>query len=190
VRRQLLRALVHSLDEESFTDVSIDRLAERAGLARSTFYLHFSDKVELLEALAVDVIDEIVDAGEYWWSLGPGITKEDLREGLERLADAYRSHHTVMTAVVEAASYDERIRRHFELLVTTGSKQIADHIRKGQEQGFVARELDAETTAGWITWMSERGLYKCVIPADAAQTERHMQTYTNIVWNTLYEGAR
>lgn len=47
-RRRLLDAAVRIVSEESLSDLSIDRVTDRAGLARRTFFLHFRSKDELL----------------------------------------------------------------------------------------------------------------------------------------------
>lgn len=47
-RDRLLEAATRIIAEESLSQLSIDRVTERAGLARRTFFLHFSSKDELL----------------------------------------------------------------------------------------------------------------------------------------------
>lgn len=52
-RERLLDAAYRILSEESFSQLSIDRVTERAGLSRRTFFLHFKSKDQLLaEVLA------------------------------------------------------------------------------------------------------------------------------------------
>ena len=47
-RERLLKAATDVLSEESFSQLSIDRVTERAGLSRRTFFLHFNSKDQLL----------------------------------------------------------------------------------------------------------------------------------------------
>lgn len=47
-RERLLDAAYRILSEESLSQLSIDRVAERAGLSRRTFFLHFESKDQLL----------------------------------------------------------------------------------------------------------------------------------------------
>lgn len=47
-RERLLDAAYRILSEESFSQLSIDRVTERAGLSRRTFFLHFNSKDQLL----------------------------------------------------------------------------------------------------------------------------------------------
>ncbi|WP_320671865.1 TetR/AcrR family transcriptional regulator [Patulibacter defluvii] len=190
IRARLLRAVEHCLERETYTDVSVERLVREAGIARSTFYVYFEDKGDLLRALAEDVIAEIIESAGYWWSLPPEATREDLREAMERIADTYRTHRVVMTAVVEATSYDERIREQFAVLLERTIAEVAAHVVDGQRRGFAHADVDPEQTALWLTWMTERGLFQLVTPAGADETERLMRALTDIVWNTLYARTR
>lgn len=54
-RERLLDAAYRILSEESFTQLSIDRVTERAGLSRRTFFLHFKSKDQLLAATLAQI---------------------------------------------------------------------------------------------------------------------------------------
>src|ERR1700712_205932 len=48
--QRLVRAAVDLFTEQGYDDTTVAQIAERAGLTRSTFFRHFSDKRELLVA--------------------------------------------------------------------------------------------------------------------------------------------
>jgi AcrR family transcriptional regulator len=50
-RRMLMDALITLLDQKDFDDISIQEIADEAGLNRATFYLHYPDKNALLQAM-------------------------------------------------------------------------------------------------------------------------------------------
>src|SRR5580692_4211284 len=50
-RKMLMEALVRLLDRKEFDDISIQEIADEAGLNRATFYLHYPDKNALLQAM-------------------------------------------------------------------------------------------------------------------------------------------
>lgn len=50
-RQMLMEAAVSICAEEGFAYVSIDRIAQRAGASRATFYLHFPSKLDLVKAV-------------------------------------------------------------------------------------------------------------------------------------------
>jgi AcrR family transcriptional regulator len=190
--RDRLRAGVEALldGETSYTELSVERLVREAGISRATFYVYFEDKGDLLQALAEDFIERLLVAASVWWELPAAATKDDLRAAMQAIFDAYLPHATVMSAVVEVASYDPGLAALFGDLLQRTIAQVADHIARGQEQGFVDPELDPERTAAWLTWMAERGLYQLVAPATAAEVQPQLTALTDIVWNTLYAPTR
>jgi len=50
-RRMLMDALAKLLKEEAFEQISVQEIADEATLNRNTFYLHYQDKVALLQAM-------------------------------------------------------------------------------------------------------------------------------------------
>jgi AcrR family transcriptional regulator len=190
--RDRLRTAAEQLmaHEESYTELSVERIVREAGISRATFYVYFEDKGDLLRALAEDFIDRILVAAAHWWHLTAELTKADLRLAMREIFDAYIPHKVVMAAVVEVASYDAGLRTLFGDLLDRTIAKVAEHIEIGQEEGFVAKDLDPEHTAAWLTWMAERGLYQLVAPANDAAIERLLDAITDITWNTLYMGGR
>src|SRR6516225_4545178 len=50
-RRMLMEALAKLLTQKEFDDISIQEIADEATLNRATFYLHYTDKNALLQAM-------------------------------------------------------------------------------------------------------------------------------------------
>lgn len=58
--QQLLRdALIELIVEKGYDDVSIQDIADRANVARTTFYLHYRDKEELLLNSMLEIYDDL-----------------------------------------------------------------------------------------------------------------------------------
>lgn len=76
-RDRLLDAAYRIISEESLSQLSIDRVSERAGLSRRTFFLHFASKDELLAAV-LDYLRPAHAARYREWSeaLPPGLSVE------------------------------------------------------------------------------------------------------------------
>src|SRR5882724_12410734 len=89
IKARLLAAVESLLAEgESFTELSVERLVSLAGVSRSTFYVYFEDKGELIRAWLTEIISELDVAAQEWWSLGTGgepnstVSWKDLRAAL------------------------------------------------------------------------------------------------------------
>jgi AcrR family transcriptional regulator len=190
--RDRLRAAVERLmaQDESYTELSVERLVREAGISRATFYVYFEDKGDLLQALAEDFIERIIEAAALWWELPADAAKSDLSAAMRAIFDAYLPHQIVMSAVVEVASYDAALGELFGRLLHRTMSDVAGHISTGQKEGSVHKNLDPERTAAWLTWMAERGLYQLVASARPAEIEKLLTALTDITWNTLYAGTR
>ena len=188
--RRLLPALEGLLEEESFIEISVERLVQKAGVSRSGFYVYFSDKGDLLQTLAAEVLADMFVAATGWWELPAGASKAQLREGLDGVVRAYLPHNKLIAAIVEASSYDIAVAEQFEMLMRQAANHVAAYIRRSQESGDARKGIDVEPVSEWITWMIERGLYQLVANADDEQRENLMTAATDIIWRTLYTQGR
>lgn len=190
LRDRLLTAVEKLLaDGESFTELSVERLASEAGVSRSTFYVYFEDKGELLRAWFVEIFGRVEGAARQWYGLTGDFTQADLRTALAHLVHTYRPHTMLMSAVVDASGYDPSVRELVARMMERNTASMRKHIRTGQAAGAVNPELLPGETAAWLTWMAERGFHQLVRGAPDAEVERLIDAYTSIVWNTLYAGA-
>ena len=186
--RARLLAVVERLlaDGESYTEISIERMVAEAGMARSTFYVYFADKGDLLRAWFAEITDELRVTAASWWQLQPPVRYEDTRAALAAIVATYRPHTPLMAALYDTAAWDPSVRELVDTMMGENIAGLRAHIRRGQSAGFVDPALLAAETAAWLTWMAERGFHQLVRGASDAQVERLVDAYARIVWNTLY----
>ncbi|MCI0521242.1 MAG: TetR/AcrR family transcriptional regulator [Chloroflexi bacterium] len=60
-RRQLQEALFSIILEKGFEAVTVEEITSRADLGRTTFYLHYRDKEDLLMASIGELVNELID---------------------------------------------------------------------------------------------------------------------------------
>lgn len=185
--RRLLTAIEELLAEgTSFTEVSVERLARQAGVARSTFYVHFADKGALLRELTADLVDRLLAAGRGWWGGASPRSKEELRARVEVIVATYRPHADLMRAFTDTSGHDPSVREAFRELTGRYVVELTEHIERGQGDGTIRDSLPARGTAEMLTWMAERGMAQMLRDADDAGAERTVDAFTAIAWNTLY----
>jgi TetR/AcrR family transcriptional regulator, ethionamide resistance regulator len=190
MRARLLTAVETLLAEgESFTELPVERLVSLAGVSRSTFYVYFEDKGELIRGWLADIIAELDVAARAWWSLDGSATWADLRAALDQVVAVYRPHTTLMAAAFDAAAYDPGVREQVEAMMQRNIAGLRKHIKTGQAGGWVDESLLAAQTASWLQWMAERGLHRLIREASDDELRELVDAYTSIVWNTLYAGA-
>ncbi|MCK9248039.1 MAG: TetR/AcrR family transcriptional regulator [Solirubrobacteraceae bacterium] len=191
LRGPLLGAIEQLLDAgESYTELSVERIVAAAGVSRSTFYVYFEDKGDLLQSLTEELMGRLDELAHAIWDLAEDAGYADVRERMAALVATYREHRILMGAVVDSAVYDGRVGAAFGGVLEQAAGALAQHIRDGQAGGYVRSGLDPEPISAWLVWMTERGMYSLVREADDASLERHVDALTTVVWNTLYEGVR
>jgi AcrR family transcriptional regulator len=169
----------------SFTAVSVDELAREAGIARSTFYLHFRDKGELVQSLMQRLMGEVLQAAAVWLARPVEATSEDLRAALAGMVAAYQQHRAVMHAMVETAAYDAEVSRmfHEKMDFMIGQTRLA--IRRVQQAGRAQPGVTADV-ADVLVWALERNCHR--LPADSkpAQVAKVVDALVHVVWRSIY----
>jgi AcrR family transcriptional regulator len=185
-----LLAVVERLLEEqdSYLELAVEQILERDGMARSTFYSYFDDKADLVMALGERAMQEIIKAAQAIWQLPPDATREQVAAAVRHTIETYLPHTRLMNAVLEVSTYDARVRARFNAGYAEAQRAAAQHIRSGQRAGFIRPDLRPDETAGWFTWMAERGMTQLVQHAGRAKLSRLEDTFTSILWYTLYDG--
>jgi AcrR family transcriptional regulator len=56
-RRAVIDAMVALLRERPFTEITVQHVIDRADIGRATFYAHFRDKLDVVDAVMSDVLD-------------------------------------------------------------------------------------------------------------------------------------
>jgi AcrR family transcriptional regulator len=166
--------------------LSVEQLCSEAGVARSTFYVHFRDKGELVTRVAALMLDQLSAAAEAWWV--PGADRRELLVATRALIDVYARHRAVMTALTETAAYDGELRAVHQAMVDRHAEPLAALIEQGKRDGEV-RELHTRETVVALVGMVQ---VACDRLADgvAADLDRLAEAITAIAWHALFPDER
>jgi AcrR family transcriptional regulator len=185
VARQVAGAVERLLAEgNTYTSLGVQRIAAEAGIARSTFYLHFPDKVALLRRVTEVATQELFHAAEAWTRDG----FED-RAALERtiaaLIEQQRAHGPLLTAITEVAGYDADVAAFWRERVGRIVELLRRRLAGGQRAGTVSAALDPGVTAAWIAWGAERLIGQHVAVDDGRGDARVARGFAAAIWTTL-----
>lgn len=169
-----------------FTDLSVDEIIQEAGVPRSTFYYHFRDKGELLLAIGQRAIERIVEAEYGLYALGPNRSRKKFTEAVRHTVETWLPHVPLMNAIAELSNYNPMVKEQFLAGWAAAQRGVADHIRTGQHEGFVRKDLHPDYVAAWLTWMAERGMGQIVATAEEERLGEIVEALTAVVWHTLY----
>ncbi len=170
---------------ESFTELSVERIVAKAGISRSTFYVYFADKGEVLRALGGAVLGRIYDGARSWFEAGDEVTREDIERAMRSILDAFRGDEVVMTALAETAVYDPEVRDMYRESVEAFIRSTVKLIQRGQRSGRV-RALKAADVAPALSWMIERTTLQQAPGAPPKELDRIAAGLAEVIWGVLY----
>lgn len=185
-RRRILDAMRDHLRTAPVEALSVERIAQDAGVARSTVYLVFGSKAGLFQALGRDLLDRtgfnrIVEA------VALPDARDAVREGLRAAASVYAAERDVSRTIYSMWALDpEAVRGVFEVVERgriEGQRRLGrrlaeeGHLRgdvtveeavdilsvitsfETFDQLYTGRGLSVDDTATRLTAMAERALW-------------------------------
>ena len=173
-RQRLIQAAAEAFREEGYR-ASIDRIAERAGVARQTVYNHFPCKEDLFSEVARNAANTILVSLD-----GDG---GDIRERLLRFATALRrrvlgdeSLAMFRTLSAEVPRFPDLGQAFFDKGPGQTARGLAAFLARAMEEGHLRRDdplFAAETLMGMLYgYEHTRQLFSVSGPAlDAEQTK-------------------
>ena len=190
VRAALCDALLELVEQMPFKEISVDDVTRAAGIKRSAFYVHFSDKQDLLIATAEETAEALYREADRWWH-GEGPPEDRLVEALTGMAELYERHGSLLRAATEVSTYDDELRRFWRGIVERFIAATEAHLRGERARNRVARGLEPRATAESLVWMAERCCY--IYLARGERSARELVESLGATWTAaLYpsRGAR
>ena len=190
-REELLRAALRLAEDAPFHDVTVDEIARAAGISRSAFYTHFSDKHDLLLAALREVAGELRGESEGWWA-GEGPPAARVHAAIAGVVSIYASHASLLNVAIEVSTYDDEVRAVWVSVLDRFIAETADHIRSEQRAGLIPDVLEPRPTAEALVWMVERCCYVYLPEGGSEQGRSPEQLVAGIapVWvAALYPGV-
>jgi TetR/AcrR family transcriptional regulator, ethionamide resistance regulator len=171
----------------TYSELSIERIATRAGISRTAFYFYFHDRRELLMRLTEDVAELLYAEADTWWS-GEGDGPTELAQALRQVIALYRDHDVLLRAVVEAAAVDEAVAGFWRALV--GRFVEASRRRIVAELGAGRIDpLPADEVAFALSWMTERTCYQRLVQGGDLDDDAFTAGLVRVWTGALYARA-
>jgi AcrR family transcriptional regulator len=180
-------AVVEELLREgvSFTELSVERIAVRAGLSRSTFYLYFRDKTELMLRLSESLKAGTYELGEDWRPFDSDDGLEWLATAYEKIIEKYRERSATLAAVIEVAGYDRPVRESLAANQQRFIARIAARLAEEQRAGRTSGDIDPVSAAQVMVWGGEQVILKHVT-TNAGDDARVARELASSNWYGVY----
>ncbi|MDX3097363.1 TetR/AcrR family transcriptional regulator [Streptomyces sp. ME19-03-3] len=167
----------------NFTELGVHQICTEAGVARSTFYSHFRDKVDLLLRLANQLMSSTFDATSAW---RPSDGVEGLEEAFLHVIKVYRRHAAVRRALAEVAAYDSAVHDYFSAELRQFTDWTITVLRGEQAAGRTPDDLDPVSATRIIVTGGERALTDQVTTADPAGDPAFARELAHTWWHGIY----
>lgn len=156
-RRLLIDSGLRAFSEKGYAATTVDEIASGAGTTRTTFYLHFSSKTELLQAMLVD-LDTLVASGDRvpLTEVVASGDRELIRTWLASRLDQWPEVMPQLSAAFQAAAVEPEIDRDvdawFELAIT----RIRDGLDAADRFAPESRHVRGVLAFGQLETLSRR----------------------------------
>jgi TetR/AcrR family transcriptional regulator, regulator of autoinduction and epiphytic fitness len=142
-RQVILRAVLEELGETGYGALTIESIARRAGVGKSTIYRHWPDKLVMI-ADAFKMLQDERDP-----QLVTGSSREKLERILSHVADvvADSPFSTCLPALIEAAEQDRSLRKFHHRFQTEARKPLIELISGGVATAEFPSRIDPEIAA-------------------------------------------
>ncbi|RDI48917.1 TetR/AcrR family transcriptional regulator [Nocardia mexicana] len=171
VREAVLRATEETLAEAGMA-LSTKEIARRAGVAESSIFYHFGDRLGLLQAVVGQHLPDFADAAVV---LGRRTPNQDLRAALAALLTGVERFYLGIMPILGALQSDRQLR---DLLVSKDGeigphlalRSVAEVLRAEQRAGLVNAELDPAAGAVLLVGAAhQRALHRYLLGDIAEQ---------------------
>lgn len=167
--------------QSGFHGTTLADITSAAGKSPAVFYRYFSDKEELLAALAEDFLRDVVelpklaDGGDFFDS------------AVSVYWNMFKPNIGIMVAVEQLAANQPRFAALQNRFRRYGMDIVSASVRSAQQKGF-ARDVDADHTALAIALLFERFTGVCL--ARGISDEAAVRTLATIWKKTLYGDSK
>jgi AcrR family transcriptional regulator len=183
--RRLLDAALKVFAQRGYYSARVDDIVRVARTSHGTFYLYFSNKEDLLRALAVDCAHEITGLADAIGPIGPDDAgRAELRSFLAGFLTTYRRYGPVIRAWMEDQVGDRDIDR----LGVRAFTAIGDRLGTRMREAGVPIAVNEQAAVGALMAMLERFSYGVSSRRIAADDDAVLDTLTIIVHRGFFGG--
>jgi TetR/AcrR family transcriptional regulator, ethionamide resistance regulator len=179
------------LEGKTFSEISVGEITRTAGTSRSTFYLHFKDKVDVIKDLIEDLVGELIDVAELANDDLARTNKDTLRMALVGLAQVYRKHVAFFSAISEVAGNNPEINERYRAMIEQAAFVRQKRVVQEQKEGKISGSLPPYVPLA-LTWMVERSISQNITTKSSKNVMKDkramkvIDALTEVIWAALY----
>lgn len=143
-RKAIETAFFALVNEQGFSQVTVQDISERADINRATFYIHYRDKDDLFQCLVSESFDALI--GQQLKSAST-LTHENLR-GLLEIVFGY-----LTKIYADCEAHDDNMQAQLEVQIRNKVEAILQGWLRKLRQSADAPMMEADHVASMLAWM-------------------------------------
>ncbi|MDX3353744.1 TetR/AcrR family transcriptional regulator [Streptomyces sp. ME01-24h] len=184
---QVMSTLERLLDSgEAFSDISVQRLLEEAGVSRATFYAHFQSKSDVLVRLTDGLRESLLSLARQWDPAAGEDGADRFARFFEDVIRIHRAHQGVITAVREAASYDSTASDFYSANLEGFEETALRTILSEQAASSTTADVDAVSASRIIAWGGAQAIAHHIQVDDGSRDAVFARELAQIWWYGAY----
>ncbi|HEX3909768.1 MAG TPA: TetR/AcrR family transcriptional regulator [Solirubrobacteraceae bacterium] len=183
----ILQTAERLLQRRSLAEVSVDDLAQGAGISRPAFYFYFPSKDAVVLTLIDRVVEEVARLRQGAVDKLAENPRAAWREGIESYYATFGAHRPVIRAVNELGATNAEARELWSSVMGGWVAQIAGLIEAERERGAAPDGGPARDLATALVQMNERVLHAIFLgEAPTVEETQVIDTLTHIWLSSIY----
>jgi AcrR family transcriptional regulator len=187
--RAILSTAERLLGQRPLAEISVDDLAQGAGISRSAFYFYFPSKDAVVLTLVDRVVEQADAARDRALERHASDPGRAWRDGIESFYEVFGAHRPVIRAVTDLSATNTEARELWSRAMDGWVAQVTDMIEAERERGAAPREIAARDLATALVQMNERVLQAIFIEETPAVLERRVIDTLTHVWRSAIYGV-
>ncbi|MCB1667490.1 MAG: helix-turn-helix domain-containing protein [Porticoccaceae bacterium] len=190
IENKLLMAMESLIERNrNFGSVTVEELSKEAGIARATFYLHFSDKAELVAKLMQHLTKDVVDSAGTWFEKSQNPAGNiNIRSTVSGIFKTFKKHHAILEAITHTSKYDQNVARLHQQMMDQLCAQSRHAIYKNTG-GKLPEGVSYDILADVLTRVIEMYCAEYISDYDDEQLERLIDTFSHICHQAIFSTA-
>ncbi|MCW2626029.1 TetR/AcrR family transcriptional regulator [Mycobacterium sp.] len=179
---QILDVTERLLRTTPFVDITMDEIATRAGLSRSTMYFYFASKEDLLAGLLARTHDEIVGPTATLLNAGTTVDRA-VRQVLEALLRSWRKHGPALRTFLETGLVSTEFGPRWRPTTNEIIDVVTQFIDRERAAGRLpAGPPSAHAVSSAVFWMVEHEMYELFRTRHTRAAEAELIETLALLW--------
>ena len=185
-RGEIVAAAEAFLVTRPFRELSVEEVMADTSMSRSSFYVYFRDRHELLLSIVQEIGGQLFEQVQPW--LAGGVEpRAEMTRALRGVVRVYAEHGPVMRAISDASSSDPLVEAVYHGLVDDFVRAVRARVTEHPQDDRARTPEDPDDVVYALVWMTERYLSRSLgSSTPRVECERAASTLQDVWFQVLY----